>query len=427
MPTSRQPPRLLLLLAALAALYLLVAVWQTASEPKQWDLGVYRGAARVVADRGDPYEPSQLSAQIDQGSAHLSFVYPPHVASALGAARRAADAIGLPRAEPLAEGIRVDATFFGFLALKLAAAAVLLWIWSALPLASDAGITRAQRLAVLLLVAVAGFHETLLRDLYAGNISVFEQLALWLGFAALLAGAPVVAALSIAAAALVKGPLAVFLPLVLLPPGPGAGSATPPWGRRSLAAALGALCAVALPLLGAATTTLDARGWRTRLAALDERGSSNPSTLSLARDLLGEPLPGGPPSGWPLAVWMVLAAVVAAVSARQLVQRWRVRGRPCLRLEDVLLLTCAASLVLPRFKNYSFLMLVPAATWALLRLGGASRWGLLLLLTVALWEYQALLAATVLWLLLLRAPTEDGHGAPQRAPQSANVASRPVS
>lgn len=396
-----------LVLGALAILYLAVAVTQTVGDPKQWDLAVYRHAAAVIAEGRDPYTADAALPPRRAGEPALPFVYPPHVAAMLGFAAVLGDE--LPTG---AAARRVDRLFVFYLAAKLAAIGLLLLLWQ--QFLSDPGLRsrrstvldpqdRAATFASLAFLAVMAFRETLLRDLYSGNISLFEQLALWLAFVFLLQRRWLVFSTLVALAAAAKLTLALFLPLStgLMADHPPLDSKRPLGSKiqeRDVTLWLGPSIALSLllvvVLISQIATPWSVLDWWHAVSSLDERGRMNPCSLALWRDFAAILGLGATP--FATAAWIVGSLLIALATARSI---WRHRPTVALRL---LIATTAVALVLPRFKDYSYVMLIPAAWWVLNHLRWRAGVGLLLLLLVHVWDYQPLLAAFVLWCCLLR-------------------------
>ena len=152
-------PRWQLALETWAAVVVLAAFWQIVGKLHvyQWDVIVYWWGGRAFAHGASPYGP------IPGQPEYLHFVYPPLVASAFA---------------PLAV-LNVGATKVLWLALKIAAFAATLRLWRR-------HIPAEQSAVPPLFYFTFAFGSAALVDFTAGNIAIFEQLLLWLAFAALL-------------------------------------------------------------------------------------------------------------------------------------------------------------------------------------------------------------------------------------------------
>ncbi|MBV9851510.1 MAG: DUF2029 domain-containing protein, partial [Armatimonadetes bacterium] len=252
------------LAATLAWLFALALLANTAAHGAryQWDFKVYYYAARTFAAGGDPYAPSP---QNFTPAGYLPFLYPPLTLTLFRL-------FALPPILPAA------ALWLG---LKLIALAALLTVWSRrfLPL-------RALSAPTVLFFLLA-FNRTLYTDIITGNVTVFEDLALWLGFAALLSGRPwAFCACLILAAQFKIIPIAFLVLLLLVPP-------RPQWG----AFFTGLLGFAALFSLNALLYPGLTRQFFANSLAVDHRGSNNPSTLAFFRDFadkLALPLAASP-------------------------------------------------------------------------------------------------------------------------------------
>jgi hypothetical protein len=361
---------------AMALLLSAVASWKVIAS--QWDFEVYYYAARALRAGLDPYSPQSLG-KVAGKAMPLPFVYPPAFLALFA---------------PLAS-LSLTTAKAVYLAAKLAALAGLLGIWGCL-------CRNLRETVILLVVVLLGFNATIFSDLYAGNITCFEELLLWLGIAALLTGRRMLFAVLIPVAATPKYlPMALVLLLLFE-------------GRKAI-----------LPLLVSAGSFLAIQGislavspagtarFFTLASALDERGRAAPSSLALLRDTLS---PAFRP--WvPMALYSVIALSVLAVFgilAVRLRKRETWDKAPWFLLSGALL---SYLLVIPRLKSYGFVLVIPVAVWLLAR---AQRGTLLvgtLLLCLSttsplpkallpgsqfwpiLWEYNALLWVFALWLL----------------------------
>ncbi|NQT39415.1 MAG: DUF2029 domain-containing protein [Planctomycetes bacterium] len=305
----------------LAALLVALVAWDT--DRRQWDFKIYYHAATVHAAGSNPYDAP--AADVD-----LHYVYPP---------------LSLYVFRPFTL-LQPSTAYHVFLALKCAAALVLLWIWQRYFLREDRG-------PIFWLFALLAFHSAVGCDLVAGNISIFEQLALWTAFACFLDDRPLPFCGLIVAVALFKITPIVFL--VLLPLST----------IRRRWAWLGGSLAIFVAVLAVqymATPQLLADFWR-NASALDERGAINPATLAAVRDVT-ERLALPSATAW--AAWIVLVTGVAATSWLA----WRkLRTEKFADQRQLLLfLTCLSLvLVMPRMKNYSYILLIVPSYYVIAR------------------------------------------------------------
>jgi hypothetical protein len=299
------------------------AMGRMAFEHVQWDFRTYYYAAAVYSQGGDPYRLEALSAAAGEPIS-LPYLYPPYV---------------LHLFQPFLAVDHATAALIYF-ALKVVALVALLALWR------RAFFPEAPQ-AALLLVAALAYNACIWRDLVAGNVSLFEQLAIWTGLLAYLQRKYRLFCLLIGISALFKGVslLLLFLPLLQ------------PERRRALLPVLGTVAAfLALHMASTMQTPELYREFLTRALAWDERGVTNPTALSFFRELatlagreLGLALPS---LAWALyGSWLVaLAAIFLLV--------WRARGEVLGEREGLFFCLFVYALLLPRFKDYSFILLI---------------------------------------------------------------------
>ncbi len=201
------------------------------------------------------------------------------------------------------------------------------------------------------------FGSALLIDFACGNVTVFEQLVLWLAFTALLARRPWVFTLLVVLAAQLKLTPIFFLGLLLVI------DERPLWKQFLGGTALFVATLGANVLLVPQQT----REFLESISALGERGWGDPSTLGVMQDLVDQL------NGLALPVPMALAyALYAAVVVAVFVVtvRWWRRSRAegtSDRLAVILVTLAMYALVMPRMKDYSYVALLPVAWYALSR------------------------------------------------------------
>jgi hypothetical protein len=335
----------------------------------QWDLKIYRAAAQALHQGLDPYDPAVLS-RLDPGSRGLPFVYPP---------------LTLYAFLPLTL-LPAGAAYYLWLAAKLLALALLLWVWhrAFVPL---------RPMGLCLLFLLYAFCSALPIDLRVGNVSVFEQLGLWLAFSQLLRGRAWLFAALVVLAAQLKLLPAAFLVLLLVY------WDRPRWGPffASAAVFLGTLAANRF-----LHPEMFSRFWALA-SGLDERGAVNPCSLALIREVTRE-WRGMP--GWvPVAIYAAFSAGIVIASARACRAH-----RAKLRTPLGVFFACATyALVAPRFKDYSYILLFAPALHVLRTFPESGRvplFAVLLFLPsgfvfaphlAALYPYLPVFSAALLW------------------------------
>jgi len=318
---GRRAAGLLIALYALALLYGVVAN----GDRMQWDFQTYYYAGRAFAQGLDPYDLQALS-RVAGSEIGYPFAYSP---------------VTLPVFEVLG-ALDLRTASVVYLALKVAALAGLIVIWRR-------WFIRTQPDLFFYLFLLFGFGGAIYADFASGNISVFEQLALWIAFAALNRGRTFAFTVLVVGVSLFKLTPILLLGLLLIRGGRRPGRALA-GGILLFAAALGLSYAIWPHLF----TSFLQGGW-----GFDERGSINPSSLALLRDIYDYLLGRGVLPGWEGLPWLGYLAWVAGVLV--LTRRAAARN-PSGDPRTWIYVGCLAYvLIAPRFKNYAYiLLLVPA-------------------------------------------------------------------
>ena len=400
----RSGPRWRLALEVWAIVVVAAALWQIVGKVHvyQWDVIVYWWGGRAFAHGQSPYGP------IPGQPEYLHFVYPPIVAA-----------------------------LFAPLAILKPSAAKLLWItlkalafWLSVRLWRRA-IGTEQRVVPPVFFFTFAFGSAALVDFTAGNIAVFEQLVLWLAFAALLARRRWTFALLVVLAAQCKLTPVFFLGLLLVV------DERPHWGPFFGGGALMAALVGANVLFFPAQT----REFLVGVSALGERGWGDPSTLGVMQDLVDQlrglrlPLP----DATAYALYLAAAAFIVA----QTVRWWRAqRVAGTARPVEIVLVTLATyALVMPRMKDYSYVALLPVAWYALAgRQAVTASLAVLAVLVprplpqLKLWlplvpqpyVYAPLLAALVLWAMLTGAERDAAMAGRTSSANTEDTSSEPA-
>jgi alpha-1,2-mannosyltransferase len=311
-----------------AAVVVAAALWQIVGKLHlyQWDVIVYWWAGRAWAQGASPY------GAIPGQPEYLHFVYPPLTAAVF---------------VPLA-GLSAGAAKAIWIALKLVAFWVTIRLWRR-------AVAVEPSVVPPLFFLTFAFGSAALVDFTAGNIAVFEQLLLWVGFAGLLAGRRWLFVAAVVLAAQFKLTPVFFLGLLLVI------DERPRWGTFLTGSAFFIAIAGANVLFMPAQTS----EFLHSVSALGERGWGDPSTLGVMQDLVDQlrglrlPIPEA------TAYVLYLAAVVAVLG--QTVRWWRARkARGELGGVVIVLVTLTVyALVMPRMKDYSYVALLPVAWYVL--------------------------------------------------------------
>ena len=302
----------------------LLALWPWLSDTSkgQWDLKVYRTAGAAFADGKDPYAPQ----------AALHFVYPP---------------LTLPLFQLLAR-LPPGVAHYVWLSGK----ALCLWLGAWVARRHFEPFPHDWRSLAFVLVA---FNGAVFTDVRAGNVSLFEQAGLWLAFALLLRAHYWAFVWLIVAIAQFKLVPILFLGMLLIVP------ERPRIAPFAVGAAVGGL---SLLIQFSAMPALFTDFLR-HVRELDERGNLNPSSYAAARDFLAmfrRYAKLGPEVTF--ASYALGVVVTLGVSFRT----WWCHRR-WLRTHaqwTIVLACCTYALVLPRFKDYAYILLI-IPSWMVLR------------------------------------------------------------
>jgi len=292
----------------------------------QWDLRVYYYAP-VAATLGlDAYNPYVVNQNFGT-SVRLPFVYPPLILKAL----------------QVLSVFDYETVYQIWLVLKLIALVALFWLWQR-RFGADGP------LALFLVFTLLAFDAAVYADFKAGNITVFEQLALWLAFLAFIRDRLTLFCVLIVVLAFIKLTPAVFL-IVLLFDG-----SKHRW--RYLGLSIAAL--VVLFLFNYLAWPEMFSSYLRNVMSISERASeSNYATLSLLQDdadwFTGHGL--SVPTLLPFVVYALIGlAVLIATFVAVKGGGWS-RFRTDRRLQ-VLLISVLFALLMPRMKSYSYMLLI---------------------------------------------------------------------
>ena len=349
----------------------LFAVIAASPQKFERDFATYYYAAAAYAGGENPYD-ARLNEGGTAGPTRVMFVYPPHILPLFG----------------WTNGLPYEQARLIWLAAKGAFLLLLLLLWSK--------ILKPDRPDVYFYAfAALAFNGAVLIDLTTGNVTIIEQALLWGGFFAFTKKRWLTFALLVAASALFKVTNGLFLLLLASMP-------LRKTGPSLAAGALGLAAPLAISLArwpGLFDAFLKNAGG---LMQQGERGSSNPclwAFLADTRDVMASL------TGWEIRVYAVEALFVLhalfvlLLTSRAVRTLIRTGGADGL-LVAVALSSLAFPLIVPRFKDYSFVLLVPAA-YMLIRRAGPLR------LTYALVAFIVCLPTVTSFRLLM--PAAEYH------------------
>jgi hypothetical protein len=315
-----------LLAAACAAWFVEKAVWTNTAN--QWDFRVYYSSAQAWRSGADPYDTASLPD--DLRAAGFKFNYPPY-------------ALGL--FSPLST-LPFERARLVYIAVKLAALAWLLRIWGRL---LGTGLTEPAWLLFVLLA----YSSAIFVDVVAGSVTTFEQCLVWSGVAALRDNRSWTYVAMIVAASLFR-----LTPIVLLVACLAAGD------RRGLVYVGGGIAALAavLAITYLVSPRLTLEFFRSVPTNYGETGRLNPASLPLMSDVAAVVARSGRaslPSAFPYVAYAAVAAGVAAITWSAAARVAKSGASNAVELVFYLV-ALAQPLALPRFKNYSYMLLIPA-------------------------------------------------------------------
>ncbi len=240
--------------------------------------------------------------------------------------------------------------YYVWMILKLSALAGLIFLWKkyVLPLRGD---------PLTVLYFILAFNGTLFVDLWAGNLTILEQLAYWLGFSFLIRGRVWPFCVMIILVSQVKLTPVCLLGLLLVI------EARPKW------LAFFASLAGFFALFSTNFLLFRENATKFYLVAsqnLMEHGINSPSTLALYYDVLAVFRRHGirPPVGTAEMFFAITAIAVLAVALWTCWQ-YHTNAKPSGPLMPALLICLVYVLVMPRFKNYMFIYALMPALYAL--------------------------------------------------------------
>jgi hypothetical protein len=324
-------------LASLVAAVLLAVAFFLRSNQTQWDLRVYMECSRTLALGGNPYATQPLV-----NGDHFQCLYPPLMIDLYRPVVAASEAFGDGMGE----------RFWAL--LKILSMLGILIMWRKILLRPGPDLWR-------VLFAALAFGSPFWSDFRAGNAGSFEHLLLWSALAAFIAGKDFLFVALIAAAAQPKLTPVALLPLVIFKPRP-----------NLRAFVLGGALAVACFALNELFHPGLLKEFFRQLADPNlpwryERGPNNCSFAGLVQHIL-ETGSGdrAAASLWAMRVSVFWSAAIMGATGWSLARLWNgAGGEEEKRRRAVLLYVVAYALIVPRLKDYSFLLLIPSAIAAL--------------------------------------------------------------
>lgn len=361
----------------------------------QWDFRTYYYAAEAYTKGLNPYDVNAISA-LSSVPIMLKFVYPPVTLLFFR----------------LFLLVDYDAALYLFLAFKLIFLIALFILWKYEILKREADLP-------FYFFCIFAFNSAIYIDLSAGNISVIEQFFIWLAFSFFLKRRTAPFCFLIIIAGLFKIWPILFLFLLWFSNDEKKGT----YFIGSLITFFALMFISFMISPGLFVNFMQNAG------AIYERGVRNPATLSLIMDpfqLIAKKTGIIVPAAVPVVIFSIAIITILFVS-------WRAYRRLSFaKAEDkerlLLFLACLVyALILPRFKDYSYILLIVPTYFILKRLDywkaapilfiliifpsaiNASLPGVSLL-SLVIWEYYSLFLAYGIWGLYLYVIFANGDG-----------------
>lgn len=356
---------LTLAIVLVASIYALQRLIPILDGKEQYDFRTYYYAAQAYARNMDPYNLQSLRDVSGRGII-LSFIYPPHCLPLLG---------------PLAR-IGYGKAYFGFLAAKIFAFGLLIWIWTRIVPTAQTDVWP------LLVTALLGYQGAAMVDLVSGNISIFEQTLLWGGIYLLFRRQTVLGGLIVL--------LSSFVKLVTVALGP----VIPAIERSARAFLIWLSLSVAVCLLYLAVYLAQPELWHRFIssniaASFSEKGHLNPSSLVLAQDIAGRL---GLEKSTATAAYILWCAIVVGVW----IWSFRISSRAEDRFPILYATLLAYVIVSPKMMLYSLMIaLLPTLHTISAVVPKRYRPAGCALLWIPLFDYQPLLLAIGIFSILV--------------------------
>ena len=362
----------------------------------QWDFRTYYFAVKVFAAGGDPYAVEAV-ARAATVPITLPFVYPP---TALYFFK-------------IFSFLSFEHSAHLYVLCKFAAFGALIWLWRKFFVRERAGL-------LFVVVAALAFDQSLYADFASGNPALFETLFLWIGFACFMKKDLAGFCVCVLAASFIKIQPILLLPLVF----------TVKHKRRTAIFAVSAAVFVGVFASFAIFEPQLWRGFVRNIAEsntsilLFENGRINPSSFAFLEHLFWLFRLA---TGADMPVWLraltheAFIVLVLWAAGRALFRSYRRSPEPTPDRLYLYLLTYA--LILPRFKDYSYSLLIVPAWEAVRRLGtrhdNRPIWIAVLVLTATspvraalpairvFWEYYPFILAFGMWCFYLNEINSD--------------------
>lgn len=317
----------------------------------EWDFQTYYSGAKAYQDGLNPYDIQNLKEEAGKEIV-LPFAYPPPSLWFF----RIFTGFSYP----------VAAQLWLFLKLVLVAALIVLWRRFFIPS------TSAVLFSLMLLLA---FDAAIFWDLKAGNVAIIEQFLLWTGFVFLLKRRPLIFCVFVILAAIFKVTPIFFLCLLPL------SSLRNKWryfvGACTFFLMVMILCYIVSPDM--------VRSYVSSLSLIQERAPDyNYALLPFFQDLIqtfGSLTHLSIPALTPLVLYMM--AMIGILLTTAAAFRWSSRNKIVLDpILSIMLVCIIYVLLVPRFKCYSYIILIAPACYVMMKYLSAKAYPFIFLLLI---------------------------------------------
>lgn len=291
-------------------------------EECHWDYKVYYAASKVYTSGGNPYDREAVNEVIPTPG-KLPFVYPPAT-------------LHLFKYFILLDYLP-SAYVFVFLKCLLLAGLIVLW----------KKVFLKEKLDLLFgLFALLAFHGSIYRDFYTGNISIIEQAVIWTAFYFYLNRKTTLFTLFILLVASFKITPVIFLFLILFGDNQ----------HKYMYFGSALLLFIGIQFIYYISSPVFYANFLSNAVSIDERGIINPSTFAVVRDVVDfvAAFTGiGISSIISLGVFAAVVFVIILITYPHLKSKIHKDDKVL-----VFLFCVVYALIMPRFKDYSYILLI---------------------------------------------------------------------
>jgi len=390
---------IILLLAILAFCIQNIFFLYNEKDVYQWDFKTYYYSAKLFLDGSNPYD-LQILSDVSGSKLKQHYVYPP---------------VTLWLFAPLSK-LDYHTAYDIYLSFKLIILMILIFIWRNYFLNKKVD-------TIFYVILLFGFSASIYLDIKSGNISIFEQFFLWSSFYWLLKRRPFVFCFPVILISLFK--IFPILFIFLAPVFDGKR------GWRILALSIGIFSSVTILNL-VLYPDLFAQ-WISIANLTFERGHINPTTFSMIQSLIEIPFGRSNPTITEIITFLLFGffVIIALLINLKLGKRIKYNQQTGYEMIIIFLFCITYALVMPRFKDYSYILLLVPAYFIIKNDSRTKTYFFLAFILIMtrntyfqsgvaisnfLWDYYSLFILYLIWgLYLINFRYESGHVAKNEA------------